>query len=190
VHLLSSRNKDFSTTWLTLDRGHDAYTNQHTIHFNAMTISLITFSNDWHHDSWIMNWNTCGKKQLWPNLIYYARIYLQRLTKNVKKQSALLVSWLRFEPDMSQIWSSTTHCTKTSDITMMTVWNIQIHTWKFPSDYIFLLFSTNSTKVIAVLTPAHYGIIYKGHYVTTNSGFSHKLGLKIFNSQSPLSPNR
>lgn len=159
--------------------------------FQCKDYSIITFSNEWQYDSWIMNWNTYGEKQLWPNLIHYARIYLQRLTKDVKKkQSALLVSWLIFEPDTSQIWSSTTHCTKTSDITMMTIYNIQIHTWKSSLDYIFLLFSTNSIKVIAVLTPAHYGIIYNAHYVTTNSGFSHKLGLKIFFSQSPLSSNR
>jgi hypothetical protein len=68
-----------------------------------------------------MNWNRYGRKQLWPNLIQYARIYLQRLTKTMKKQTALLVSWLRFEPDMSQIRSSTAHCINMSDITMMTV---------------------------------------------------------------------
>ena len=47
-------------------------------------------------------------------------------------------------------------------------------------DYIFLLFSTNSMTVIAVLTLAHSGIKYNVYYVRSTSGFSRKVGLKIF----------
>jgi len=41
-----------------------------------------------------MNWNTYGEKQLWPNLIHYARIYLQRLTKDVKKKTVSIAGLL------------------------------------------------------------------------------------------------